>query len=131
MKNHIKRNILFISLLAVFVFKVAEVEYLTRLEYSKYPQSAGGHWANTGGDSFSYIGAMENYVTKGSYYFLNENSDTVKAGRLPHYAIPYFLLRQAFSPSAALDLFVLFQIAIESVAAVCLALLAWSVTRQY
>ena len=124
------RRIVFFSFLLVFLAKLAEVEYLTRLEYSQYPQVAGSHWANTGGDSFSYIGAMENYLTKGSYFFINEKGDTVRAGRTPHYALPYLLLRQAFSPAVALDLFVLLQIVVESVAAVCVALLACAVTKN-
>lgn len=125
-----KKIFLLISFIIVFIIKLAEVEYLSNIEYAKYPEISSGRWANKTGDSFSYIGAMENYITTGSYYFLNEKGDTVKAGRSPYYALPYFVFRQFSSPSVASDLMVALQIAIETIAIICLALLTFYITGK-
>jgi hypothetical protein len=125
-----KRKVLLFSFLFVLLAKVGETEYLTHLEYCHAPYAAGGHWANVSGDSFSYIGAMENYVSRGRYHFINEKGQEVRAGRPPHYAVPYFLLRQAFPPQTALDIFVFLQLFIESLAVICLALLAYYLTNK-
>lgn len=130
MFSPINKKTIVLSFWLVLLIKVAEVECLTSLEYSQYPEVAGSRWGNTGGDSFSYIGAMENYVTYGRYYFINERGDTVNAGRLPHYALPYYIFRQFFPPALALDAFVLFQLMVESIAIICLALLACRVIRK-
>jgi hypothetical protein len=48
------------------------------------------------GDSFSYCGAMENYIKENSFYFYN-GYKKVYAGRMPVFMFHYFLLRQFFS----------------------------------
>lgn len=125
-----KRGFLFIGFITIFIIKLAEVEYLSSIEYAQHPGISSGRWANKTGDSFSYIGAMENYITTGSYFFINDKGDTVKAGRAPHYAIPYFIFRQFASPALSSDLVVVMQIAVETIAIICLALLAFYTTGK-
>ncbi|ANE52447.1 hypothetical protein [Flavisolibacter tropicus] len=125
-----KRTVLWMSFFIVLSVKLITVNYLAGLTFCENPEIKGGIWANTSGDYFSYIGAMENYISQGLYYFNNNNGDKVFAGRMPHYSIPYYLLRQIFSISTSLDLFVLYQVIIESFAIICLALLIFDITKR-
>jgi len=82
-----------------------------------------------GGDYFSYNGAMENYIQTGSYYFFN-GKENMYAGRLPHYSIPYFLLRQVFNVAYTNFIVMVLQIATECLAFIYLAKLARQITNR-
>ena len=72
---------------------------------------------------------MENYITTGEYYFIF-NSKKVTAGRVPHYSVPYYLLRQVFNKSTALDLFITLQLLLESIAFFLVSLIVFEITRS-
>lgn len=81
------------------------------------------------GDTFSYIGAMENYVTEGSYYFDN-GVEKVYTGRVPHYAVTYYLFRMAFDERTSMDLVVALQLIFECISIYFLALILYRITRN-
>ncbi|MEI6949514.1 hypothetical protein V9K67_20170 [Paraflavisolibacter sp. H34] len=124
-----RKNIL-VAFSVVFLVKFLTVAYLGQLTFCQDPAIKGSALASIAGDSFSYIGAMENYVTKGVYFFVNSKGEQVFAGRLPHYSIPYYLFRQILSPEGALNLFVILQLAVETVAIILLGLLAYEITER-
>jgi len=82
-----------------------------------------------GGDYFSYNGAMENYIQSGEYFFFN-GKENVYAGRLPHYSLIYWLLRQVFSIAYANFILMVLQIAAECLAFILLAKLAGQITKR-
>lgn len=124
------RKLLILSLLAVFLFKLGYAYIYSNAITCKYPQLERGSFTVFSGDSFSYIDPIENYINKGEYYFINFQEEKTYAGRVPHYAIPYYLLRLIFDQPVALDIFILFQILFESFAAVLLANLVFKLTRS-
>jgi hypothetical protein len=77
------------------------------------------------GDTHSYTGAMENYIQTGSYHFYN-GKNNVYAGRLPHYSAPYFVFRWFTDQSTAFTLMVIFQVFMEVVGILALAMVAFS-----
>ena len=82
-----------------------------------------------GGDTFSYLGAIDNLIEKNEYFF--ESGDRkVYAGRMPYYGVPYYLLRLLFDKFTAADLTVVLQIFFSSLAAVCLARLCFEMTKS-
>jgi len=99
------------------IFKVGLFIYLSQLTICSAPDRALGNFAVASGDTFSYTGAMENYVKEGEYYFYNGN-EKVFAGRLPHYAIPYYFLRQFFDQKLSYDLLVFLQLGVEIIASI-------------
>jgi len=80
-------------------------------------------------DYFSYHGAMENYIQTGKYYFFN-GRENVYAGRLPHYSIPYYLLRQVLNVAYTNFVIMILQIAGECLAFIYLAKLALKITQS-
>ena len=80
-------------------------------------------------DYFSYHGAMENYIQTGKYYFFN-GRENVFAGRLPHYSIPYYLLRQVLNVAYTNFVIMVMQIALECLAFIYLARLALDITQS-
>lgn len=105
-----------IGLLAVLLVLVVQATYLGRLANCGVPERALGSISQAGGDHFSYLGAMENYIRTGEYYFLNQEGDTARAGRLPHYGIPYLFIRQFLDIPIASDVLALLQVALFAVA---------------
>jgi Dolichyl-phosphate-mannose-protein mannosyltransferase len=101
--------------LVVLIFKAALAWYLLYLTKCGNPEIALSDFALASGDTFSYIGAMENYISNGTYSFFNGRED-VLAGRLPHYSIPYFLFRQLFSQTTSYSLLVILQFVVECTA---------------
>jgi hypothetical protein len=128
----ISKNSRALSVLILITFLIKIALLLTcNITYKASRINGGSDWPSGAlyvihGDTFSYTGAMENYITKGEYFFDHEDRKNVKAGRLPHYSVPYFLFRQIFSPDVSHELLALTQVLVESVAVVVLACLALS-----
>ncbi len=111
----------YLLFLLIFLFKLLQAYYFSKLTECANPERALGVLAISSGDTFSYTGAMENYVQAGAYFFDN-GREKVHAGRLPHYSLPYWFFRQFLSPSASYDVVVVFQVMVESLAIVCFGL---------
>jgi len=110
-------NSRFFFILFFFFFGVKlaiSFEYASKL-FCEFPEIRSGSLTAFTGDSFSYTPAMENYITKGDYYF-EVNGKKIYAGRVAHYSVPYYLLRIFFNKRTSLDLFIILQILLESIA---------------
>lgn len=94
------------------------------------PEARIGLLSLSGGDHDSYIGAMEHYLQEGRYYFVNMNGEEVLAGRMPHYAVPYYLLRLLLPLPLASDVFVLLQVILLAYALWSMAVLVQRVTGR-
>lgn len=101
-----------------------------QMTFKNYPEIKLGNLSYSSGDHYSYMGAMENYIKTGSYYFVNYHGDTVRAGRAPHFAIPYWLSRQFFSPGTSADISSILNIVLDVFAIMCLAMMAFSLRNQ-
>jgi len=119
-----KKQLLFLFAIT-FVVKFALGLYFSRLATCQSPGAGLGYFALAGGDTFSYLGVMDNLLEHGEYYFWN-GARNVYAGRMPYYGLPYFILRLFFDKPAASDIFVLFQIIFDSLATVLFARLCFS-----
>lgn len=121
-----EKILLFICFLALKL--LLSIEY-SKTSLCKNPAGARGTITNFSGDSFSYTPAMDNYIEHGEYYFYN-GSRKVYAGRMPHYAIPYYVFRQFLSKGAALDALILLQILSETIAYFLVSLLIFKLTDR-
>lgn len=119
-RQDIKRNC--VLFLLIFLLKGLVLIYLARLSKCQSPD-AGGLFSLYAGDAFSYIGAMENYISKGKYFFIHEGKE-IFAGRLPYYGLIYYVLRLLFKPIFAFDCLIIFQIAVESLSIIYLAFIS-------
>ena len=99
----------------ISTFKITEASYQAYLTRCSNPDRSIGVLAISSGDTFSYTGAMENYIQTGTYFFDN-GKERVYAGRMPYYSLPYLLFRNFFNLAAAYDAVVIFQVVIESLA---------------
>ena len=121
------------SLIILFLFffgvKLAISFDYTRNLFCRNPEIKSGKLTAFTGDSFSYTTAMENYITQGEYYF-ELGHKKITAGRVPHYSIPYYLLRLVFDKETALDIFVALQILLESIAFFLVSLLVFEITQN-
>jgi hypothetical protein len=104
----------------VFVVQFALTVFLARLCQQAWPDLALGSFSLASGDHFSYIGPMENLIAQGEYAFLNQQGEKVLAGRMPHYAAPYWLLRNFTGVPTASDMMVLLHVAVFALAVVLL-----------
>ena len=100
------------AFVAIFLILLTTACYLGRLANCGTPGRGLGDFSQAAGDHLSYIGAMENYLASGQYYFTNMHGDVVFAGRMPHYAMPYWLLRHFFNAGVSSDLIVLLHVAL-------------------
>ena len=116
---------LFALFAVTFGLKLALALYFSHLQVCQIPDKKFGYLALDGGDTFSYIGAMDNLLEHGEYYFWN-GARNVYAGRMPYYGAPYFFLRLFFDKSAANDIFVVFQIFFDTLATILFARLCFS-----
>lgn len=82
-----------------------------------------------GGDTFSYLEPVNNFIETNKYFVWNGKRD-VFAGRMPYYGTVYFLLRLFFEKSLAADLLVALQIFLSSAAAICFACLCFNSTKK-
>jgi hypothetical protein len=120
----ISKKLFWKAWLIIFSLKLLFATVFCQLVIYQYPERQIGAISYASGDYDSYIQAMENYATKHKYYFLNQQMDTVRAGRAPHFALPYLAARQFTSKESAGDFLSVFNIVIDSFAILCMALLA-------
>ncbi len=120
---------LLILLATTFAAKLALGSYFSHLTTCEVPEMRLGYIAVYDGDTFSYLGAMDNLLQQGKYFFWNGARD-VYAGRMPYYGAPYFLLRLFLDKSAAYDVIVVFQIFFDALATVVFARLCFSLTPR-
>lgn len=120
---------LILMVVLTFVLKVGLAVYFSHLLFCQMPENKIGLIANGVGDTPSYMGSIDNLVDEGTYYFWN-GIRRVYAGRMPHYGIPYYILRLAFSKPLASDIYVLFQILFDSIATVFFALLCFNLMKS-
>lgn len=113
----------------VFAFKLAFSIYFSQYAISRNPENGFGRIAVKSGDTFSYLGVMDNLLAEGDYYFWN-GARKVYAGRMPYYGAPYLLLRAVFDKQSAGDVYVLLQIAADALATIFFALLCFDVLRS-
>jgi hypothetical protein len=118
-------------LLIVFTFllKISLAAYFSYLGDCNNPELSIGYLAKASGDTFSYLGSIENYLAEGTYYFWN-GVRKVYAGRMPYYGTPYYLFRVFFDKPFASDLLVLVQIFFDTLATVYFARLCSSVLKH-
>lgn len=121
---------LFILLIVItFLLKVSLATYFSYLANCNTPTHSIGYLAKETGDTFSYIGATENLVTEGEFYFWN-GERKVYAGRMPFYGAPYFVFRLFFNKPFASDLLVLLQILFDTLATIYFARLCRDVINK-
>lgn len=118
-----KKQLLFL-ISVTFVAKFFLGLYFSHLATCQEPIIKFGYLALAGGDTFSYLGAMDNLLEHREYYFWN-GARNVYAGRMPYYGLPYFILRLFFNKAAAADIFVGFQIGLDALATVLFARLCF------
>lgn len=130
-----KKKQLLIIFATVLLFKILLASYFMQLA-----QCAGEAFVTLkinevrafsieGGDSFSYLGSIDNFIEEGSYYFWN-GSKKVYAGRMPYYGSFYFVFRAFFEKGTALNLLILFQILVDAAALVIFALFCYEVLES-
>lgn len=127
------KKIWLILFIVCFITKLTSIIYLHHLTVQTSPALRASAMAIYAGDSFSYIGAMENYIQTGEYYFQSQNilqKEKVFAGRLPHYASVYFVLRLMFDQAISFDLLVILQVLSESISIVLLVKLVFGFTNN-
>jgi hypothetical protein len=73
------------------------------------------------GDCDSYLGAIDNYIEYGKY-----EPDF----RMPGYGFPYYLFRLVADKNHAVNLLIVFQTALDAIAAVLLSLALYWITRR-
>lgn len=95
-----------------FVCLTLQAWYFTHLGTCATPAARIGYLSVGGGDHLSYMGAMDHLIDEGRYYFVNAHGDEVRAGRMPHFGVPYYLLRLVLPLPIASDVFVLLQVAL-------------------
>lgn len=133
--NHpIPKHYLFKLLLVTFMIKMLTVLYVSYL-WSCSGEVMLGRIAVSGGDTFSYIGAMDNYIEKGEYYFIKQENENVRkyekayAGRMPYYGIIYYVLRYFLSKELASDSILFIQVLLESLSIITLAVISHKVLK--
>lgn len=114
------KKFFFILLLFTFLLKISLAFYFSYLGNCNHSELAVGYLAKETGDTFSYLGPIDNFIKDGNYYFWN-GIRNVYAGRMPYYGVPYFLLRLFFDKPLASDLVVLLQILFDTLATVYFA----------
>ncbi len=119
-----KKTLLLLAI--TFSLKLALGLYFSHLLVCQFPERQRGFIAIDGGDTFSYLDPIDNYIAEGEYYFWN-GARKVSAGRMPYYGAPYFLLRLLFEKSAAYDIYVIIQILFDALAAIVFARLCFNV----
>jgi hypothetical protein len=126
----IRGKLVLISFLILFILKVFFAFGYCQLIFQTKSDRQIGQISYASGDYNSYIDAMENFIKKGNYYFINQVGDTVKAGRPPHFTIPYLFARQFFNRQMAADFLSIFNILIDCFAILCLSFMAVFYTRR-
>jgi|GEM_PF-3634328 len=128
-KAPISQKNIFFSWVFLFLFKLMMAFIYCQMTFKNYPELKLGTISYSSGDHYSYMGAMENYIKTGSYYFVNYHGDTVRAGRSPHFSIPYWVSRQFFSPGTSADISTALNVLLDSFAILCMAIIAFSLAH--
>lgn len=113
------------SWLAVLLFKLVLVYLFAQMSIAREPTRAIGTISFASGDDYSYTGAVDNYIEYGEYFFVNQLHDTVRMGRSPHYAAPYWLARQVTSRENAGDFVTVLNVLLDSSAIICFAIMLY------
>ncbi len=114
----------------LFVFIVKCILLLIFIYYSPDKQFFPNKIYADGGDTFSYIEPMQNYITNGIYYVKAHNENYYSV-RPPHYTIIYlFLQKIGLQKDASFNIIVLIQIIINSLSIVALSLLIVNITKK-
>lgn len=124
-----KNKKLILLIVFTFLLKVSLAVYFSYLGNCDHPDLSIGYLAKASGDTFSYIGSVDNLITEGTYYFWN-GVRKVYAGRMPYYGAPYFLFRLFFDKPLASDLMVLLQIFFDTLATVYFARLCRDILKN-
>src|SRR3954462_4990397 len=90
-----KRKRLVLLIIFTFLLKCALAAYFSHLGDCKDPNRSIGYLAKISGDTFSYLGSIDNFLAEGELYFWN-GERKVYAGRMPYYGAPYFVFRLFF-----------------------------------
>ncbi len=128
-KSLLPKKLLWTTWILVFVIKLLFSIGYSHLSSLQKPERRIGSISIASGDYYSYIGSMENYAQKGNYYFINQLGDTVRAGRPPHFALPYLLARKFTDRPHAADFLTIVNVALDSIAIVCMAIMAMGLGR--
>jgi hypothetical protein len=124
-----KRNNVLIFILLTFFLKLGIAAYFSELSICQNPDHSIGSISLSSGDTFSYIGSIENLLEKGVYYFEHKGKISF-AGRMPYYGVIYYLLRQVTDKNSAADIYIILQIFIDAVANFFLALLVFDILNR-
>lgn len=132
-----KKSFRFLIILVVFTFFVklllafyfADSGKCNAVNDSLNQIFVAGRISFAGGDTFSYLEPVNNFIETNEYFFRN-GKRKVFAGRMPYYGAVYFLLRLFFEKSLAADLLVALQIFLGSAAAICFACLCFNSTER-
>lgn len=119
---------LFILVLAI---KFATAIYINYLTVCSAPEVRMGKIAVAGGDTFSYLNPIDNYIKYNSYFFTNNKGEKSFAGRMPYYGTVYYLIKLIVPSSHTYDAFVVLQIILECWSIILLSLLCYKITRLY
>ena len=123
-----KKYKLYLIIFILFI-KGCQAYYFIYLTQCNNPEIKLSDLAFASGDTFSYTGAMENFIEKGSYFFFN-GKENVYAGRLPHYSLPYLFFRTFLDQESTYNLLVVFQLIIECIATYYLVILFFYLTSN-
>ena len=122
---------LYLSFGVLLLIKISSILWLTDdVGCNSDNKGKVGSIAFETGDSRTYTGAMENFIQEGTYFFVNRGGEKIYAGRLPHYSIPYYLVRLFSSKKLAYDLVVIFQLLFEVWAIILMSLLVFKITTD-
>lgn len=111
-----------------FIAVLLQAMFFSHLVTCANPDVRPGALAILGGDWKSYLLPMDHLISEGQYYSINMQGERILAGRMPHYAVPYFLLQLLGLP--ALDIVALLQIALFTLAIWTLADILVKETHQ-
>jgi hypothetical protein len=128
-RNQKSKRLLVLLIVLTFLFKISLAAYFSYLGNCKNPELSIGYLAKDSGDTFAYLGPIDNLLNEGTYYFWN-GVRKVYYGRMPHYGTPYFLFRLLFDKPLASDLVVLLQIFFDTLATVYFAKLCADVIKR-
>lgn len=122
------KKTIILLIVVTFALKMGLAFYFTYLADCQSTEKKFSYFASAV-DSFSTIEPIDNLIKEGEYYFWN-GTRKVYAGRMPYYGVPYFVFRQFFSQSVSGDLFVIYQILADSLAAVFFGLLCFNILQK-
>jgi hypothetical protein len=100
-------------IIIIFIIKLISIIYLQYLGRCQLVIPGKDNLFSYSGDAFSYINPWENLITKGIYSL---DGNTPYAGRMPFVGLPYFLFRLFSAKDTSLNLLIIFQLLVSSIA---------------